>query len=89
MANPAYLESFLDELESGLSYGETKAALISEFERSYVTRILESSSGNLSLAARNARMDRKHLHDLIKKHRLEGVRGIAAPSIIRQSVSKL
>lgn len=74
-----YLESFLDELDPKLSYGETKAALVSEFERIYVTRLLIASSGNLSLAAHIARMDRKHLHDLRKKHGLEAVRRKAGP----------
>jgi DNA-binding NtrC family response regulator len=68
MGKQEYLESFLDELDSTLSYGETKAALVSEFERVYVVRLLRTSGGNLSLAARSARMDRKHLHDLLKKH---------------------
>ncbi len=68
-----YLESFLDELDSTLSYGETKAALLSEFERIYVTRVLGASGGNLSQAARDVQMDRKHLHDLTKNHGLETV----------------
>ncbi len=74
MGKREHIESFLDELDSTLSYGEMKAILISKFERIYVTRLLETSGGNLSLAARNARMDRKHLHDLVKKHGLETVR---------------
>jgi DNA-binding NtrC family response regulator len=76
-ATQTYLESFLDELESTLSYGETKTALVSEFERIYVTRLLKTSGGKLSLAARNAQMDRKHLHGLIKKHGLDTVRSKA------------
>jgi DNA-binding NtrC family response regulator len=74
MRKPEYLESFLDELDSALSYGETRVALVSEFERIYVPRLLKASCGEISLAARNAQMDRKHLHDLIKKHGLEIVR---------------
>jgi DNA-binding NtrC family response regulator len=52
------------------SYGQTRAALESEFERRYVSWLLERQHGNLSAAAREARMDRKHLHDLAKKHGL-------------------
>jgi len=74
MGKQEYLESFLDELEPTLCYSETKVALVFEFERVYVTRLLRASGGNLSLAARNARMDRKHLYELVKKHGLETVR---------------
>ncbi len=70
----ATLEAPLSRFDPDLSYVETKAALVSEFERYYVTHLLETNYGNLSLAARTARMDRKHLHGLMKKHQLEDVR---------------
>jgi len=52
------------------SYGQTRGAIESEFERRYVSWLLERHHGNISAAAREARMDRKHLHDLAKKHGL-------------------
>ncbi len=68
------LQVFLKQLDPDLSYREMKASLMSEFERIYVNRLLENHHGNLSIAARSARMDRKHLYDLITKPRLEDVR---------------
>jgi len=54
------------------SYRETRARFEAEFERRYVKWLLQRHGGNVSAAARDAKMDRKHLHDLAKKH---GVRG--------------
>ena len=58
--------------ESALSYGQTRAAFESDFETRYVSWLLARHHGNISAAAREARMDRKHLHDLAKKHGLRG-----------------
>ncbi len=52
------------------SYRETKADFENEFERSYLTWLLERHDGNVSKAAREAKMDRKHLSDLARKHGL-------------------
>jgi DNA-binding NtrC family response regulator len=54
------------------SYGQTRAQFESDFEQRYVAWLLVRHSGNISAAAREARMDRKHLHDLAKKHGLRG-----------------
>lgn len=54
------------------SYGETRAEFEADFEQRYVAWLLGRHSGNISAAAREARMDRKHLHDLAKKHGLRG-----------------
>jgi DNA-binding NtrC family response regulator len=37
--------------------------------------LLGRHSGNVSAAAREAKMDRKHLHDMAKKHGLRGPEG--------------
>jgi DNA-binding NtrC family response regulator len=58
--------------DPALSYGQTRSAFESDFERKYVSWLLERHHGNISAAAREARMDRKHLHDLAKKHGLRG-----------------
>jgi DNA-binding NtrC family response regulator len=62
-----------------VSYGQTRAAFTSEFEVRYVSWLLDRQHGNLSAASREARMDRKHLHDLAKKH------GLRRPNLNRHS----
>ncbi|MGH7298524.1 MAG: hypothetical protein ACRELB_26525, partial [Polyangiaceae bacterium] len=58
--------------EAGKSYRETRARYDGEFEKRYVKWLLARHGGNVSAAAREARMDRKHLHDMAKKHGLRG-----------------
>jgi len=53
-----------------LCFGYHKLAVINAFETDYVKQLLERHRGNLSAAAREAVMDRKHLSDLAKKHGL-------------------
>jgi transcriptional regulator with GAF, ATPase, and Fis domain len=60
------------QFEPGKSYRETRAKFDAEFERRYVKWLLGRHNGNVSAAAREARMDRKHLHDMAKKHGLRG-----------------
>ncbi len=54
------------------SYRETRAKYDAEFEKRYVKWLLGRHNGNISAAAREAKMDRKHLHDMAKKHGLRG-----------------
>jgi transcriptional regulator with GAF, ATPase, and Fis domain len=58
--------------EAGKSYRETRAKYDAEFEKRYVKWLLGRHGGNVSAAAREAKMDRKHLHDMAKKHGLRG-----------------
>jgi transcriptional regulator with GAF, ATPase, and Fis domain len=58
--------------EATKSYRETRSKFDAEFERRYVKWLLTRHAGNISAAAREARMDRKHLHDMAKKHGLRG-----------------
>jgi transcriptional regulator with GAF, ATPase, and Fis domain len=60
------------QFEPGRSYRETRAKYDAEFERRYVKWLLARHAGNVSAAARDAKMDRKHLHDMAKKHGLRG-----------------
>lgn len=50
------------------SYRVNKERWNDEFERRYLDWLLERAGGNVSRAAREADMDRKYLHKLIKKH---------------------
>ena len=58
--------------DAGKSYRETRARYDAEFERRYVKWLLARHGANVSAAAREAKMDRKHLHDIAKKHGLRG-----------------
>ena len=56
------------------SYREIRAVLETEFEQSYVAWLLSRHDGNISAAAREAKMDRKCLYDLARKHGLRGTK---------------
>ena len=60
--------------DSEKSYREIRSDFESEFERRYVAWLLDRHSGNISAAAREAKMDRKHLYDLARKRGLRGDR---------------
>jgi DNA-binding NtrC family response regulator len=51
-----------------LSYRENKEQWENEFEKRYLTWLMQRAQGNISRAAREADMDRKYLHKLLKKH---------------------
>jgi DNA-binding NtrC family response regulator len=50
-----------------LSYRDARASLLREFESVYVTDLLERTQHNVSLAAREAKMNRSYLIELIKR----------------------
>ncbi len=54
-----------------LPYKDARAAIVGQFEREYLTRLLEETKGNVSAAARTAKMDRSHLIDLLHRHNLK------------------
>jgi len=65
---------------SGMSPGpfrEEKKRLLDDFERSYVKRMLDESDGNLSLAARQAGLDRKNFWAIARRHGLWPGREVA------------
>ena len=45
-----------------------KERLVTRFERAYLSRLLESSDGNVSRAARQAKLDRMYLSRLLQRH---------------------
>jgi len=53
------------------TYREARAHFEADFERRYVAWLLARFDGNLSAAARGARMDRNHLTDLARRHGLD------------------
>ena len=56
------------------SYRRAKADAIAAFERAFVSRIIDASHGNVSVAARMAGTERRHFGRLLKKHRISGDR---------------
>jgi transcriptional regulator with GAF, ATPase, and Fis domain len=56
------------DFDAELSYRDNKERWENEFERRYLTWLMERAQGNISRAAREADMDRKYLHKLLKKH---------------------
>jgi DNA-binding NtrC family response regulator len=50
-----------------LPYKAAKARLLEDFERDYFKALVDRHGGNVSAAAREAKIDRKHLRDLLRK----------------------
>jgi DNA-binding NtrC family response regulator len=50
------------------SYKTARDRLLRRFEERYLERLLARTNGNVSQAAREAKMDRSHLTDLINRH---------------------
>ncbi len=55
-------------------YAEARAQVLEHFERHYLGQLLEKKKGNVSAAARHARMDRTHLTELLQRHQLRPAR---------------
>jgi DNA-binding NtrC family response regulator len=55
----------------GSSYGSVRAAVDASFERQFVNNMLRRHHGNISAAAREAKMDRRYFCELRKKHGIE------------------
>jgi DNA-binding NtrC family response regulator len=51
-------------------YKDARAAVLRDFERTYLSELLARTSGNVSEAARVARMNRSYLIELLHKHGL-------------------
>ena len=58
------------ESDDGLPYKEAKEKLVDAFEAGYVRDLMAKHDGNISAAAREAGLSRRHLHELLKKHGL-------------------
>jgi DNA-binding NtrC family response regulator len=59
------------------SYSRAKKQAIAAFEQSYLGDLIEHTRGNVSLAARLARTERRHLGRLLKKYQLGRTEGPA------------
>ncbi len=61
----------LAEQLSDLSFRDAKQRMVDAFERQYILRLLDRAGGNVRQAARDARMDRSYLMELIRRHGLK------------------
>ncbi len=59
------------QVDASRPFKEVKAEMVSHFERDYIEQVLERTGGNISAAAREASIDRKHMERLIRKHGIE------------------
>jgi transcriptional regulator with GAF, ATPase, and Fis domain len=64
------------DFEPGLSFRDTKEKWNEVFERRYLAWLLRRAEGNISKAARDADMDRKYLHKLLRKYGIDA-QGVA------------
>ena len=53
------------------TFKQEKKRVINQFERNYVTRVLQLYGGNVSQAAKHANMDRKNLWVKMRKHDID------------------
>ena len=61
--------------DDSLTFRAAKERATSAWERQYLSRLLTRQHGNVSKAARAARMDRSHLHGLLRRHGLLNAAG--------------
>ncbi len=54
--------------DTNLSFKEAKGKIVAEFESRYIEALLREHNNNISVAAREAGIDRKHFKELMKKY---------------------
>jgi transcriptional regulator with GAF, ATPase, and Fis domain len=67
---PPSVEPVLDQ-----AFKDAKEVWNSQFEKAYLTEIIARHKGNITRAAKDAGLDRKHLRRLLKKHNLHNSDG--------------
>ena len=59
------------QVDEFVSFKEAKGKVVSEFETRYIETLLRQHGNNISLAAREAGIDRKHFKELMRKHGIQ------------------
>jgi DNA-binding NtrC family response regulator len=62
-------------VRSDLPWAEARQRVVEAFERAYLREVIDRAGGNLSAAARESGLDRKHLRALARKHGIAGGEG--------------
>jgi DNA-binding NtrC family response regulator len=57
-------------IDSDLPFKDAKQKIVENFEKEYLADLLQRNNHNLSKASREAKIDRKHLRNLLKKYGL-------------------
>jgi DNA-binding NtrC family response regulator len=52
------------------TYKEARERIVMAFEAQFITTLMQKHNGNVSAAAREAKISRKHLHELLRRHRI-------------------
>ncbi len=55
-------------VDSDLPFKDAKQLIVESFEKEYLSNLVERNNNNLSKASREAKIDRKHLRNLLKKY---------------------
>lgn len=58
------------KVDSDIPFKDAKQKIVEDFEKEYLKGLLDSHNHNLSKAAREAQIDRKHLRNLLKKYNI-------------------
>jgi transcriptional regulator with GAF, ATPase, and Fis domain len=59
------------QVDEFVSFKAAKGKVVAEFESQYIETLLRQHKNNISLAAREAGIDRKHFKELMRKHGIE------------------
>ncbi|MFH0800461.1 MAG: sigma 54-interacting transcriptional regulator [Pseudomonadota bacterium] len=58
------------KVDADMPFKDAKQRIVEDFEKEYLVELLERYNHNLSKAAREAQIDRKHLRNLLKKYNI-------------------
>jgi DNA-binding NtrC family response regulator len=69
-APDARAEAEPEAFDPSVPFRVAKDRAVSAWEQKYLAQLLAHAEGNVSKAARLVRMDRNHLRELLRRHRL-------------------
>jgi DNA-binding NtrC family response regulator len=72
---PAAAAADPGQFDDSASFRAAKERAVAAWEREYVRSLIARHDGNLSRAARAVRMDRNHLRELLRRHRISADEG--------------